>query len=94
MGTVTNLKRANLIARELSRLVDEYLRDLRAENRSPHTLKNYRADLLAFLRFYQGTLEALSAPILREYFAGMGWGQPRHASTPPCLAKVVSRVVP
>ncbi|MNX68449.1 Tyrosine recombinase XerD [compost metagenome] len=76
MGTVTNLKRANQIAPELPRLVEEYLSDLRAENRSPHTLKNYRADLLAFQRFYQGALEALSATVLRQYFAGMGEASP------------------
>jgi Site-specific recombinase XerD len=72
MGSVTNLKRWSQIVPELPSLVEDYLSDLRAENKSPHTLKNYRADLLGFLKFYQGTLEGLSVPVLREYFAGLG----------------------
>lgn len=49
-------------------LVDQFLADLKSENKSAHTLKNYRADLQAFLRFYQGELSALSAAVLRDYF--------------------------
>lgn len=72
MGSITSLKRKNQSALDLPSLMEDYLSDLRAENKSPHTLKNYRADLLGFLKFYQGTLEALSVPVLREYFAGLG----------------------
>lgn len=71
MGTVTSLKRKNRTSPDLAARVEEFLSDLQAENKSPLTLRNYRADLLGFLRVYQGTLEALSAPVLREFFTQM-----------------------
>ena len=71
MGSVTTMKRKTQTAPKLASRVDEFLSDLQAENKSPHTLKNYRADLLGFLKFYLGPLEALSMPVLREYFAEM-----------------------
>lgn len=55
---------------DLSHLVEEYLADLASLNKSKHTVTNFRSDLKTFLRFYQGRLEELSAPILRQYFSG------------------------
>lgn len=67
MGKITAIvtKRKDI----LGELVEQFLDDLRAQNKSPHTIKNYHADLRAFLEFYKGSLETISAPILRKYFA-------------------------
>ena len=54
----------------LKDLSGEFLKELASECKSPHTVRNYQADLAAFLRFYQGAAEGLDPGILRQYFLG------------------------
>lgn len=71
MGKVTSFRKAIDITPSLVQLVDEFLADLKTENKSPHTLKNYQADLMAFHRFYGGNLSDLTPATLREYFGSL-----------------------
>ena len=52
-------------------MVEAFLRDLEAQNKSPHTLKSYRLDMGDFLRYYQGGVDGISAAMLRAYFEGL-----------------------
>lgn len=71
MGKIAAFKKPNASTKpDLASQVNEYLTDLRSQNKSIHTITNFRSDLLAFLRFYQGKLEDLSASALRQYFSG------------------------
>lgn len=71
MGEVTAFRKVVERTPSLVQLVDEFLIDLKTENKSQHTIKNYQADLKAFLRFYKGSLSELSPAILREYFGSL-----------------------
>ncbi len=56
-------------ANELEQAASEFLAELEHANRSPHTLRAYRADLEAFGRYHRGGLESITPDVLRRYFA-------------------------
>lgn len=53
--------------RPLIELAEEYLADLRAERKSPETVRGYGSNLRAFLAFFQGNVEAITLQVLRDY---------------------------
>ncbi len=56
-------------AEHLEQAASKFLAELEHANRSPHTLRAYRADLEAFGRFHRGGLESITPDVLRRYFA-------------------------
>ncbi len=60
---------------ELAALTEHYLADLARRNASPHTLRNYRSDLEAFIEYLSPAdacpplPSALDLPVLREWLA-------------------------
>ncbi len=53
----------------LNALVDDFLRDLGAARRSPHTIKNYRSDLGRFGRFVKERGSPVAIPLIRDYLS-------------------------
>jgi integrase/recombinase XerD len=54
---------------QLKTLVDDFLRDLDAARKSPHTIKNYRSDLGRFRKFVATEQRSLDIPLIRTYLA-------------------------
>jgi len=52
----------------LSEAIESFFRDMQNANRSPHTLRVYKTDLRAFQEFYQGSIDGITAEILRDFF--------------------------
>lgn len=57
----------------LADLIERFLRELQNANRSPHTIRNYRADLRAFVRFVgpQMPVENLSRQAVQNYLSSL-----------------------
>ncbi len=53
----------------VSEAARDFLADLANADRSAHTRANYRSDLAAFARHYDGPLSGVTAVVLRGYFA-------------------------
>lgn len=53
----------------LGRAVEDFLADLTHANWSLATIRAYRADLTAFARQFPGPAQAITAEVLRSYFA-------------------------
>lgn len=53
--------------RQLSELIEEFLADLKAERKSPETIRGYGSNLAAFAAFYKGEIRAIATQTLREY---------------------------
>lgn len=70
MGDVLTFKNS-LPVSDMPGMVEEYLADLRARNKSHHTIRNFRADLVGFMRFYPGYVCGIDAGVLRDYFKGL-----------------------
>ncbi|MCZ6636334.1 MAG: site-specific integrase, partial [bacterium] len=51
----------------LKALVDDFLQDLDAARKSPHTIKNYRSDLGRFNRFLVEKGSPVDIPLIRDY---------------------------
>src|SRR5262249_9240830 len=54
--------------RSLADLIAAFLSDLAQRNRSAHTRRAYAADLARFASFYVGTVEGITAEVLRAFF--------------------------
>jgi len=65
--------------------VRDFLADLRAAGRSPHTIRGYRGDLAEFAQHHAGDIDQVDVPVLRAYFAAIAGRAPatRARSRPP-----------
>jgi integrase/recombinase XerD len=57
------------LSHPLARALDDFLTDLRNGNASPHTIRAYRGDLLAFAAHHDGGPGELTAAPVRAYLA-------------------------
>lgn len=51
--------------------VRDFLDDLRAAGRSPHTLRGYRSDLAEFTQHHPGDVGQVDVAVLRRYFTAI-----------------------
>ena len=62
----------------LAGLIRDFLADLQAAGKSPHTVRGYRADLHEFAQYHPGAVTDIDATVLRRYLAAI---QPQAAAT-------------
>lgn len=67
MSKVVRLELPGRTQRPLADLVEEFLADIQTERKSPETVRGYGSNLRAFLAFFQGSVEAITLQVLRDY---------------------------